>query len=148
MIKTPVKIYTQNLDAGKPDDSIKKGLLENLKKRIIETSQKIKIYSNKFLAHPATPESRQIVEIDPLLWNDIFNAQKLFTQIVCFLSSHLFKTSITSFIPVVPSNKLEFLERPLVLEKDLVKVNEMWGQIEIESKKWKDWNNSEFLKGL
>ncbi len=128
-------------------DSVRKDLLVNLKKRIMDASQKITLYSNKFIAHSATPESRQIQEIN-LVWNDLWNAQKLITQTVCFLNHYLFKTFVTSFIPVAPSNKFEFLEYPLVLEKDLIKADEMWDKFGIESKEWKDWNNSEFLKDL
>jgi hypothetical protein len=131
-----------------PADSIRKCLLKNLRDRIVESSQRITLYINKHVAHSATPESRQVGQLEVLMWDDLLNTQKLIMQTVCFLNHYLFHVHVESYIPVTPSNMFEYMEMPLIHEKDSKNADKMWSLFENESKQWQKWDTDEFLKNL
>jgi len=126
-----------------PLDSIFAFLLKKIK----TTSANINIHVNKFLAHSATPRSRQHVNADgiSLTLNDLYTSVRTICEVASFISIYILGAHQISPLPIAQDEKFKYLDKPLVTPNDIIKLEAAWQSFESESHQWGSYTIEELF---
>ena len=137
-----------------PNDLIRPQILKWLKQRLSDC-KKIGEFVDKFLAHSATPESRNDLnpqELDVTL-EQILNAHKIICQIAIFLGVKLGILSegrgIGDVLSVPQFDQLVYFDKAWVSEEAIEKLRDFWHTYDEQTRNWHRWDwENEFNKFL
>ena len=130
----------------KPDDKINNGKLDSLINKLT-SCKSINIYVNKYIAHSATPESREIENADSLkiTLNQIFEAQKNIFIVAELLAIFLFGEGHIA-LPLENPSLYDYLEIPLISNQDdLERIKNKFDEYREITEKWTEFIRWEFL---
>lgn len=122
-------------------DAVRMAVVQWIKERL-EKCMTIREYVNKFLAHPATPESRARVldEETKITLGLIFDAHEIICQIAEFVGQNMFLRSIGNPLPTLPFDQFQHFEKPWVTEETLKTLHEWWRSYRVSTDNWLKWN--------
>lgn len=118
-------------------DRIKIEILEYLESEI-KKCENIKTYVDKFIAHAATPETRESLsnEEKGITFERLETCHKIIYQVASFISGQLLWESNLGGLPVPQYNHLENLDKRWTTPKKLEKARKKWGEYKKEVSKW------------
>lgn len=128
-------------DKRQPTDTIKPQIFEFIKQRLNECDD-IRKYVNKFIAHSASPESRDGINADELeiTLGKIYDAHKVICEVASFIGQEILYRPLGGFLPTPQFDQLEHFGKPWVPEDNIDKLHEEWRSFEKETQGWEQWN--------
>lgn len=123
-----------------PDNTVMKQVLEWLEERLKENWD-IYDYVNKFLAHSATPESRQSIKEDDIKMTlgNLIDAHQIICETAEFVSMNILNQGFGNFLVITQDDQLKHFEKPWVSEGDLKNLYDFWKKYDGETKSWVHW---------
>jgi len=123
-------------DKRSPDDLVPDNILKQFEDKQKEIEELCK-YVNKFIAHPATPESRKgnPDEIEGAL-GKVLNAHKIICETVSFIGNNLLFCGFGDFLPILQFDQFEYLDEPIATKETVEKLREFWEKYRIETEQW------------
>lgn len=153
-----VKIRHEHIDVlcgvkpelRKPSDVIASGIFEQLIARVKKASEEVNLHVNKYIAHAATPESRDYVKADEIsvTLGHLWDAHKIICQTANFLDIHLLSRASHSFLPVPQYDHLEFIDRALVSSENVGVLSDAWHEFHRETDSWGQWGIKDLQKEM
>jgi len=132
-------------------DAVPVTFFEWAKERLNSTCQEINTYVNKFFAHSATPESREIAKANDInvTYGHILEAHKVICEVTDLLCRCFFNRSHGGYLPTVAYDQFEHLDKPWATEETVQKLRKHWREYHkhIEASGQWDWQ-SEYNKHL
>lgn len=127
-------------DERKPQDTVQKGKFGILKKKL-DGCRDICKFANKFVAHPATLESRASVNPDSLeiTLSKLQDAHKIICEVSCSIGTKLLNCSFGNVLPIPQFDQFEHFEKPWATKKTVEKMYEFWKQYQKETDSWKKY---------
>jgi hypothetical protein len=138
-----------------PDDRIRPQIFKWLRQRLDECEE-IATFATKFLAHSATPESRDYLkpkELDVTL-EQILKAHKIICQTTIFISGRMGILSeghsIGDVLPFLPCDQLfAHFDKAWASEEVIEKLSDSWHKYDMQTRNWQQWEwENEFNKFL
>ncbi|MHC4562889.1 MAG: hypothetical protein ACYS8X_08975 [Planctomycetota bacterium] len=127
-------------------DVIQDHLLEALK-NIHLRFDRIIAYTNKFVAHAASVESRgswgtagPVVTLE-----DIWEAHATICKAVNCITKNILDGSVHGVLPFADDRMLQYIDRPLVESSESFHLKEVWEEYQEETQEWTNANIEEFL---
>lgn len=130
-----------------PADQIQPAVLDFLEQKIRAMSDTFKTHVDKFIAHAATPESRQAVSADTvsITLGQMWEAQSVICQVANFVDTYLLGRGIhMGFLPTPQFDIFSYLDRPLIGEADPTRLGEVWSSYGKETSTWSQWGLEAF----
>ena len=142
------KLTNKNENNRTPDDCVKKEIFIKLKKNVIDATNKIKTYVEKYVAHAATMQSRLLINAHKISIKvrDIWSAQETICKVANFLDIYLLSRGSHFFLPVSQYNNFRYIENALVIHNDMEKIKRVWSEYEKETQSWNNLTIEEILK--
>jgi len=127
-------------------DAARKGVFLLLEDKVMKACADAKMYVDKFVAHAATPDSRQEVNADGIAITlaHLGEAHETICKIANLIDMHLLTGSGHNFLPVPQYNQFEYIDRPLVSGRGLRRLCEVWRKYARETDKWGQGGLDEF----
>ncbi|MCC6682834.1 MAG: hypothetical protein IT445_18200 [Phycisphaeraceae bacterium] len=124
------------------DDSPDKSKFDLLLNSLSQAGQQVKDYTDKFIAHAATPDSRNAIASEelPLSLAKLWQAEKSIVRVANFLSLHIVEGHILGGVAVPQFDQFEHLDRPFVTKAALVAMEETWDQYCHEIQECESWH--------
>lgn len=128
-------------DQRKPSDTIKTDVFDQLINRVKKASGEVNVHVNKYIAHAATPESREYVKADEVsvTLGHLWDAHKVICQVANFVDIHMLSRASHSFLPVPQYDHLEFIDKPLVSTAGVEVLSKAWHEFYKETDSWGQW---------
>jgi hypothetical protein len=119
-------------------DLIQDQVFDFLLSRLKSITDEIKDYVDKFIAHSATPDSREAISADNirLTLEHLYKSVRTIVQTFNFISIHLFGGVQFSPLLVVQYDKFAYLDRPLITTDDKHQLEAIWRSFQMESHQW------------
>lgn len=130
------------MDKRSPDDLIPDNILKQFDDKLTSIEELCK-YVDKFIAHSATPESREVIpdEIeDPL--GKILNAHKIICETASFIGNNLLFCGFGSVLHISQYGQFdqfdifEYLDEPISSKETVEKLRELWEKYRAETEQW------------
>lgn len=137
-------------DRRSPDDTVSVRLLSCLNQKVLDAYADIRPYINKFLAHPATPESRGIVNADGIriTLDHLYQAHEGICKVANFIGRYLLTGGYTSFLAVPQYDQFAYIDRPLVTKEGIESLKRVWDEYDKETREWTQWGIEDLRKEL
>ena len=131
-----------------PGDSVNPSVFDKLKDKIVGACQDIHDHVNKFIAHAATPGSRQSISADTtsITLKHLWQAHEAICRAANFIDVYLLTGSNHSFVPVPQYNHLAYIEKPLVDLARIRQLGDIWDKYEKETHHWQPWKPEDIVK--
>jgi len=128
-------------DQRKPIDIIKADIFDQLIMRVKKASEEVNVHVNKYIAHAATPESREYVKADEVTvtLGHLWDAHKVICQVANFVDIHMLSRASHSFLPVPQYDHLEFIDKSLVSTAGVEVLSKAWHEFHKETDSWGQW---------
>jgi len=129
-----------------PDDCIRPQIFKWLRQRL-DKCKEIATFATKFLAHSATPESRDYLkpeELDVTL-EQILKAHKIICQTTIFISGRMGILSeghgIGDVLPFLPCDQLfAHFDKAWASEETIEKLYDFWRTYDMQTRNWHQWD--------
>ncbi len=132
-------------DARTPTDNVRMKILATLKEKL-KPCEPIVTYVHKFIAHPAAPGSRAIVNADkieiPLM--KLWDAHERICRVAGFITIRLLGSSFPPPLPHPQFNQFQYMDFPLVKTENIPKLGDTWQEYRRETENWDPWELDEF----
>jgi hypothetical protein len=69
----------------------------------------------------------------------LWEAHKSICQVVNFINAHILFNGGGGFLPVPQYDQFEFIDRPLVLDRDIEALSQEWQNFDKEAHSWASW---------
>lgn len=128
-------------DNRNSNDTVREQVFEWLEQRL-EHCEEIYDYVNKFIAHPATPESRNeggASEIKITL-GKLYEGHKIICETAEFIGLTLLYHSLGNFLVTPAYDQFEYFEKPWANEETVKELYEFWNEYGRETTKWNNWD--------
>ena len=128
-------------DHRKPSDIIQGEVFDLLIKQIKEASKDVNLHVNKYIAHAATPDSREYVKADEVsvTLGHLWDAHKVICQVANFIDIYMLSRASHSFLPVPQYDHLEFIDKSLVSTAGVEVLSKAWHEFHKETDSWGQW---------
>jgi len=122
-------------------DTIEFELFGFLKARLDQCDE-VRTYVNKFVAHSASPKSRQEVNADGLeiTLGKIYDAQQILCETAGFIGQEILYHSLGGFLPVPQFNQFKHFEKPWIDKDSINKLYDEWSAFDKETRGWTQWD--------
>jgi hypothetical protein len=133
-----------------PDDGVGPVVMERLKEKVTYATKDLRVYVNKFLAHAATPGSRQVVEADNLriTLNRLYQAHKAICKVANFVSIYILGESSIGGLAHPIYDQFAYIDKPLVTAHGIAALRKVWDEYDKETHQWANWGIQEFQEEL
>ncbi len=124
-----------------PNDTIKRECFHWIKKRL-EKCHEIYKYVNKFVAHAATPESRDTIKAHEIkiTLGKLFDAHKIMCETAQFVGLNFLNQDLGNFLVILQYDQFEHFEKPWVTESAIHQLRDYWQEYYKETMSWKNWD--------
>ena len=126
------------------EDSIGIEVFENIMARVDDTSRRIKNCVDKFIAHPAAPESRAEIEADEITLGEIWKAHQVLCRITNFMSIELLGDRSMRFLPIPQYNQFKYIDQPLIETSRIEYLVEKWNEYDREFSEDTEWTLDDY----
>jgi len=131
-----------------PSDCIRRKILINIRKRLIENGEDIIKYTNRYVAHATKKESgnnRNIDEI-PFSLNDLWRAHKNICEMTNFINLYILIGANYGFLAIPQFNQFKYIDKPLVASENIQVLKDVWDEYNKETFNWMNWGIPEYRK--
>lgn len=130
----------------RPADAIRVEVLDYLMKKLKDKSEDVNLWVNKYIAHAATPVSRESAKADEvsLTLSHLWETHKVICQVSNFVDLYMLTNSGHGFLPVPQYNQFEFIDKPLVSSEGSEVLSQEWQEFHRETESWGSWGIKEF----
>ena len=137
-------------DQRKPSDTIRAEVFDCLIKRLEDASEDVNLRVNKYIAHAATPESREYVKVDEvsITLGRLWDAHEVICQIANFTDVYLLSRASHSFLPVPQYDHFEHIDKPLVSAEGVEVLSKAWHEFHKETDSWGSWGMKDLQKEI
>ena len=124
-----------------PKDAIHPRVFDYLIKKIKKASEGISLFVNKFLAHSASPESRELTNVNALkiTFDHLRNAHKVISQVANFIDVSLISRASHNFLPTPQFDQFKFIDKALVATEGVETINKAWREFQNETEQCGQW---------
>lgn len=133
-----------------PNDLIRPQIFKWLKQWLSDCKE-IATFVNKFLAHSATPESKNYLsprELDVTL-EQILNAHKIICQTTIFISGRMGIRSGFPDVLAITQDQFVHFDKAWASEETIEKLYDFWRTYDMQTRNWHQWDwENEFNKFL
>ncbi len=139
-----------NADQRKPSDIIRTEVFDFLIKRLKDASEDVNLRVNKYIAHAATPESREYVKADEvsITLGYLWDAHKVICQVANFVDVYMLSRANHSFLPVPQYDHFEHINKSLVSTPDVEVLSKAWHEFHKETDSWGSWGMKDLQKEI
>jgi hypothetical protein len=129
-----------------PHDSVRPVVMTRLKEKTVAACESIHDLVDKFLAHAASPESRQAVDPDnfKITLNDLYLAHEAICKVATFVSIYLLGGSSFGGLATPQYDHLAYIDRPLIAGDGIAALQEVWRKYGREVRDWGNWGMDGF----
>ncbi len=133
-----------------PNDTVQAEILGYLIKKIDGISESIGLHVNKYIAHSATPESREYDNVGDvkITLGHLWDAHKVICQVANFTDVYLLSRANHSFLPVPQYDHFEHIDKPLVSTEGVEVLSKAWHEFHKETDSWGSWGMKELQKEI
>ncbi len=130
-----------NKEQRSPNDTVSVDMLNFLIDKVTHSTDNIKLRVDKYIAHAASPESRQVINADEisLTLNCLWESHRIICQVANFLDMYLLSRTSHIFLPTPQYDHFEFIENPLVSAEQVELVSNAWHEFHCETESWGSW---------
>jgi len=135
--------------ARSPDDRIDHGVMERLRERLLEASGPFLVYANKYIAHAATPASRDHEHADDLAMT--YDESERVRRRLCETFSLLAIVLSRVRHDLIPHaiNPLGYLDENMGLEPEASRqLREEWSRFRAATEEWSRWSAGDCRREL
>jgi hypothetical protein len=134
----------------KPSDAIRTQVVEYLLKMLKDVSADMKLYVDKYIAHLATPESRDYDKAEEvsITLGHLWSAHKVICQVANFIDKYMLTGISHGFLPLPQFSHLRFIDKPLVSESNIKVLSNAWDDYFKETNSWGSWGIKEFCQEM
>ena len=118
-----------------PEDLIEEKVFLGLENRLKECNRLSELV-NKYIAHSATPESREGIDVLSVKGSEVWRLQKILYEVANFLGVVLFSVD-TAPLPGAPYSSYLNWDKPLFLEEERQGVYDIYKKYEKETDDWR-----------
>jgi len=129
------RLSNVNPEMRSPKDLIEKKVFTRLENRLKECDR-LSVLVNKFIAHSATPESREGINFLSIKGSEVWRLQKILYEVANFLGVVLFSVD-TAPLPGAPYSSYLNWDKPLFLEEERQGVYDIYMKYEKETDDWR-----------
>lgn len=131
-----------------PTDSIVPKVFDLLKDKILRACENIHDHADKFVAHAASPDSRQIINADniKISLTHLWQAHEIICRSANFIAVYLLTGGVHFVLPVPQYNQFAYIERPLISADKIRQLAEIWDKYEKETHQWQPWKPEDIVK--
>ncbi len=133
-----------------PNDTVRNEIFDCLIKKINDVSENIGLHVNKYIAHSATPESREYDNADDvkITLGHLWDVHKVICQVANFTDVYLLSRTNHSFLPVPQYDHFEHIDKPLVSTGGVEVLSKAWHEFHKETDSWGLWGIKELQKEI
>lgn len=126
----------------KPNDAARKEVFQWLKDRLDGSCKGIQDYVNKFLAHSATPESRETINADDtkIMLGSLFDAHQTVCQVAQFIGMKILYRGLGNVLVTPQYDQFEYFDKPWATEDIVTELYRFWKAYDGETRQWLKWN--------
>lgn len=137
-------------DQRKPENIVRVEVFDYLINKTEDISEGISLHVNKYIAHSATPESRQYENSDDLkiTLGHLWDAHKVVCQVANFIDVYMLSRANHSFLPVPQYDHFEHIDRSLVSVAGVEALSKAWHEFHKETDSWGLWGIKDLQKEL
>ena len=149
----PIKRRHQDLDrlcgvrsdARQTHDTIQEIVLNRLQQRLDDACNCLKIHVDKFIAHSATPGSREIVGANSavLTYGHLWEAHQVVCEVASFINIRLLGGASLHPLATAAFDQFQFIDRPLVSKENVGALRQAWKDLERQMHEWGNWRMDE-----
>ena len=139
-----------NPEQRTPNDTVRFEVFDYLIKKVQDVSGNISLHVNKYIAHSATPGSREYDNTDEIkiTLGYLWDVHKVICQVANFTDVYLLSRASHSFLPVPQYDHFEFIDRPLVSAENIEVLSKAWHEFHKEMDSWGSWGMKELQKEI
>jgi len=136
------------VDQRKPSDTIRVEVFDYLVTKLDDVSEDVNLHVNKYIAHAATPESREHAKADEvsITLGHLWDAHKVICQVANFMDVYLLSRANHSFLPVPQYDHFEHIDKSLVSTEGVEVLSKAWHEFHKETDSWGSWGMKEFCQ--
>ncbi len=131
------------VDSGhrSPNDAIRVEVFDYLAKKIKDASEDIGLHVNKFIAHSASPESRDYSNVDDvkITLGHVWGAHKVICQVANFIDVSMISRASHNFLPIPQFNYFKFIDKAIVSSDGVAALSKIWDEFQKETEQWGSW---------
>jgi len=134
-----------NPEDRSPDDAVRPEVFDYLINKIKDTSKGISLYVNKFVAHSASPESREHGNTDDvkITFDHLRDAHKVISQVANFVDVAIISRASHNFLPIPQFNHLKFIDKGIVPSESIEVLSKAWQEFQKGTEEWGMWGIKE-----
>ena len=105
---------------------------------------------NKFVAHSASPESREESNADDvkITMGHLWDAHKVICQVANLIDTHIVSRASHNFLPTPQYNNFQYIDRTLVSTEDVKALSDAWHEFQKEADAWSSWGMKELSEEM
>lgn len=128
-------------------DCVSPEIFDKMENRVVDACNLISEYVNKFIAHAASPESRQQVQADEakITLGHLRDAEKVLCQVANFVAIYLLTRTTHMFLATPRYDLFRFIDRPLVTKDGIPSLQKVWDDFANEEQSWTHINIKDFV---
>lgn len=129
------------------EDSVSPNIFKSMEKRVVDACDLISEYVNKFIAHAASPESRQQVQADEakITLGHLRDAERVLCQVTNFVAIYLLTRTTHTFLATPQYDLFRFIDRPLVTKDQIPTLQKVWDDFADEEQSWTHITIKDFI---
>ncbi|MBI5527175.1 MAG: hypothetical protein HY897_12640 [Deltaproteobacteria bacterium] len=130
-----------------PVDTVRATVFDCLLGRLARASKKFVTYSDKFIAHAASEESRRRTRADSIRFSiaDFWRAHEELCRVANFVSGHFLTGATYSFMPYAHGDQFKYMDRPFVKRSEIPLLHDFWYARQEKVNSWSGIDLDELL---
>jgi hypothetical protein len=144
------KLAGTNEHARSPEDIIRGDVFKGLKRKIDSAVEEIKIFTNKFIVHHASPDSRREANADDVVvtLRHLLDAHRALCQTAHFIAFHFLGDNLPDLFPVAQFDLWEHIDRPLAKRGDKPSLESKWDEMASQTHRNSLYGIDELMKEM
>ena len=133
-----------------PNNTVCPEIFYYLIKKLKDASDTIGLHVNKFVAHSASPESREESNADDvkITMRHLWDAHKVICQVANLIDTHIVSRASHNFLPTPQYNNFQHIDRALVSTEDVKALSDAWHGFQKETDAWSSWGMKELSEEM
>lgn len=133
-------------DQRSPADRLPLIVFQTLKHRVVTASKDVSVHVDKFIAHSASPESRESANADAvrLTLQHIEDAHRALCEVASLLAIYDLGDAMPGYLATPQYDQFKHVDLPLVSKADIPKLDSLWLRLHGQYHAWSQWTLEEF----
>jgi len=133
-------------DARSPEDTVGTECFYNLEQKIAEACNDVCTHVSKFIAHSATPHSRECVNADEvgITLEHLWDAHRSICQVTHFLAIFVLGNSCPEFLATPQYDQFKYMDQPLIEPSLKPLLQEFWHELGRDFRGWSQYGLDDY----